>query len=166
VCPPQPGEGTCSYGEQCSYGTGCNAVYCGCDSAGNWSCASTSCPPPECPPGAPSEGEACDYEGQSCDYGSNGGGCGLSCVCQSGGIDGGAPLVWTCYAPPCPPPACPPDPPQPGTACVSGTSCGYANDGGCGGEDCYCDPSGTWSCVFSGCIDAGPPFDAGSPGSD
>jgi hypothetical protein len=62
---------------------------------------------------------------------------------------------------------CPPNPPQTGTTgCFGGSYCYYADDAGCGGEDCFCDPSGTWTCVFSSCIEAGVPFDAGGPGSD
>jgi hypothetical protein len=165
VCPPQPGEGSCSYGEQCSYGTGCNAEYCSCDSTGNWQCVSPTCPPPVCPPSAPYNGESCGYEGQTCDYGSNGGSCGETCQCTAyfGNYDGGS-LAWQCYAAPCPPPVCPTYAPQAGTACAStGTYCYYPDDAGsCSGETCECDPSGIWSCGFGGFCDAGaPPPEAG-----
>jgi hypothetical protein len=165
VCPPVPGEGSCSYGEQCSYGSGCNAEYCSCDSAGSWQCISPTCPPPVCPPSVPYNGESCGYEGQTCDYGSNGGTCGETCTCGAyfGNYDGGS-LEWQCYADPCPPPVCPSYPPQPGTACGStGTYCYYPDDAGsCSGETCECDPSGIWSCTIGGFCDAGaPPPDAG-----
>jgi hypothetical protein len=162
VCPPQPGEGSCNYGEQCNYGSGCSAEYCSCDSSGNWQCVSPDCPPPVCPPGAPYSGESCNDEGESCNYGSNGGGCGETCSCY-GEFDGGLSLVWQCYADPCPPPVCPSGAPQPGTACGSvGTYCYYPDDAGCSGETCECDPSGIWSCTYGGFCDAGsPPSEAG-----
>jgi hypothetical protein len=165
VCPPVPGEGPCSYGEQCGYGTGCGAEDCSCDSSGNWQCVTPVCPPPECPPGAPSSGTSCEYEGQSCGYGSNGGGCGETCECNAffGGTDAGS-LEWQCYADPCPPPVCPPTAPNEGTACSSiGSYCYYPDDAGvCTGETCQCDPSGIWSCSFGDFCDAGaPPPDAG-----
>lgn len=164
VCPPQPGEGACGYGEQCTYGSGCDAEYCSCDSSGNWQCVSPECPPPECPPGAPYSGTSCNYEGQTCNYGSNGGACGDTCTCATfyDGTDAGS-LEWQCYADPCPPPVCPSGAPQPGTACSSlGTYCYYPDDAGCSGETCECDPSGIWSCTYGGFCDGGGPVDAGS----
>lgn len=165
VCPPVPGEGYCSYGEQCDYGTGCGAEFCSCDSSGNWQCVSPVCPPPECPPGPPYSGTSCNYEGETCNYGSNGGNCGETCSCGAyfGGVDGGS-LEWQCYADPCPPPVCPSYAPQTGTACAGiGTYCYYPDDAGaCSGETCECDPSGIWSCTEGGFCDAGaPPPDAG-----
>lgn len=165
VCPPVPGEGSCAYGEQCSYGAGCSAEYCSCDSTDSWQCVTPVCPPPECPPGAPYSGDSCNYEGQTCDYGSNGGGCGETCSCGAYfGGDGGGSLEWQCYADPCPPPVCPSSAPQTGTACGSiGTYCYYPDDAGaCSGETCECDPSAIWSCTDGGFCDAGaPPPDAG-----
>jgi hypothetical protein len=152
-CPTQPGEGVCSPGEDCTYGSGCNAVDCSCDAKGGWICDSTSCPPPVCPPAA-SPGTECTLQGQSCDYASFGGGCGLTCFCES--VQGGF-LEWSCTAPPCPAPVCPPDEPKPGTACEPagvGNVCFYPDDAGCG-DECVCDPAGTWSCTIGLCIDAG-----------
>ena len=89
-----------------------------------------------------------------CDY-APAGQCGESCDCLNG--------AWSCSLPPCPPPSCPDPPPTPQTACFDiGIDCYYPDDAGCGGEECSCDPSGSWSCTFGECIDAGPP-DTGPP---
>jgi hypothetical protein len=41
-----------------------------------------------------------------------------------------------------------------------GSDCEYSVNGECDTEDCECDPSGTWSCSYSECFDAGF-FDSG-----
>ncbi len=94
----------------------------------------------------------------SCVYDSNGGGCGLDCTCT---VDAQGALSWICAAPPCPVQACPPVPPQPFTACTTGTDCSYYEDAGCGGEYCSCGPSGSWYCQIEDCADAGAPVEAG-----
>lgn len=163
VCPPQPGEGSCSYGEQCNYGSGCGETSCSCSLSGQWECAVSDCPPPACPAQWPQD-LPCDAPGMTCDYASGGGGggtCGSSCTCVPYGADGGA-YAWSCVSPPCPPPSCPPAPPQNGDACSAPSEeCDYTFDSGCGGVYCTCDPSGTWSCAIGDCVDAGGIPDAG-----
>ena len=161
LCPASPGEGTCSYGEQCTYGSGCGETFCSCSTSGQWECAVSDCPPPVCPQQWPQD-LPCGDPGATCDYPTGGGSCGSSCACVPYGYDGGS-YAWDCVPAPCPPPSCPPAPPQPGDACSSvNASCDYAFDAGCGGEYCTCEPSGTWLCAIGDCVDAGPPVDAGS----
>ncbi|HTQ44022.1 MAG TPA: hypothetical protein VMI75_14790 [Polyangiaceae bacterium] len=161
LCPASPGEGSCSYGEQCNYGSGCGETFCTCSTSNQWECAVSDCPPPVCPQQWPQD-LPCGDPGMTCDYPTGGGSCGSSCTCVPYGSDGGS-YAWNCVSPPCPPPSCPPYPPQPGDACTSfNESCDYAFDAGCGGEYCTCDASGTWFCAIGDCVDAGPPIDAGT----
>jgi hypothetical protein len=110
---------------------------------------------PNCPMNPPSSGTGCATDGTTCEYGSSKG-CGESCYCQND--------TWLCAEPPCTMEICPQDPPQSGSPCqMIDSVCGYATNGGCDDEKCTCDPSGTWSCEGSGCVDASAPPDAGGP---
>jgi hypothetical protein len=161
-CPATPGQGTCSSGEQCTYGSGCGQTFCSCSTSGQWQCGVPDCPPP--PPVCPQQWPQdlpCGNPGSTCDYPTGGGSCGSTCTCEAYGSDGGS-YAWSCVSPPCPPPSCPPVPPQTGDACSSvNASCDYTP--GLCAVNCVCEPSGTWSCAEGLCIDAGP-IDAGTGG--
>jgi hypothetical protein len=155
-CSPLPG---CNSETECPEPNGCGTCYC--ESSG-WQC--TGCGddeidagPPDssfgCPIDPPTAQTSCQSDGLSCSYGSAEG-CGEGCDCYNN--------EWSCYADPCPPPTCPSSIPQDGTACFGQGDCYYSDGSGCGGADCYCGPSGSWSCAYSVCVDAGPP-DSGPP---
>ena len=106
TCPVQPGQGSCTSGEQCSYGSGCSSIDCWCDGSGNWACAGTACPVQACPVDMPVPGTACYGTGMPCMYADDAG-CGITqCDCGSSGnweclygacVDAGAPqdAGWT-----------------------------------------------------------------------
>jgi len=89
-------------------------------------------------------------------------GCGV-CYCEGS--------EWECSGTGCSdafpiedaPSACTPFAPFNGTVCSDiGAQCYYPSDGGCGGDACYCQPSGTWLCEQGECVDSGPPpFEGG-----
>jgi hypothetical protein len=151
ACPPEYPSGECFEDEQsctyCSQGAGAE---CTC-SGGTWVCIGTggTCALPPCPPGAPGGGYACGSVQYTCSYTTMEGCGGETCTCEDG--------TWACAGVSCPPPPpCPGSAPQPESICSSvGQTCSYTDASGCSGEDCECDPSGTWGCSEIECADAG-----------